>query len=564
MGVESKSSERINDDRPNIVFLVVESTDGRTWTPGYQNDAIPLPNIRALQANGTQFRRHYSNAPVCCPSRATFWSGRHASNIPHEHNGVRVDGVWNNYEGLPDNFTDRMDQVLEREGYRVKMSGKLDYSTGSHSENVYLNAWTMNVRFPYNVNASGGWRDETICSSNATVEDSDVKERHADWKVVHETTKWIERTVANESSSTPFFAYQGMNIVHPPYVTNRYWSEKIDRSLVEVPTWIPLEEMHPCDFQSSMLKGCTPSDVNASQFYDTNRRREIRAVYYAMIAEFDAMVGAYVDSVTRAGALDRTVFIVVSDHGDMQMEHQQFYKMVPYEASASVPMVIYDGRRAHQQSGSIVDTVPTQLIDIFPTVMDYAAVSQDRRPSDLDGFSLLPLMNKDRLDARPDFVVSQFHGDNIAMSWFLVVKRVRHPLSDSSDSRFFKLVVWGTGQEVPSMLFDLEEDPDENRNLIGSPAYDAVVSELLTDLRSVVDYESVALNVAEYGRVMFNEWINRTSHWEQEIHAKGLRWDDSFDVNATASLEAVREWLHLPGAARPMSCRKSLVWPPPA
>jgi hypothetical protein len=23
---------------------------------------------------------------------------------------------------------------------------------------------------------------------------------------------------------------------------------------------------------------------------------------------------------------------------------------------------------------------------------------------------------------RPDFVVSQFHGDNIAMSWFLVVK----------------------------------------------------------------------------------------------------------------------------------------------
>ena len=54
---------------PNVVFLVVESTDGRTWSPGYSDDAIPLPNIRELQAGGLEFRKHYSNAPVCCPSR---------------------------------------------------------------------------------------------------------------------------------------------------------------------------------------------------------------------------------------------------------------------------------------------------------------------------------------------------------------------------------------------------------------------------------------------------------------------------------------------------------------
>ena len=434
--------------RPNIVFLVVESTDGRTWTPGYQNDVIPMPNIRLLQENGTQFRRHYSNAPVCCPSRATFWSGRHASNIPHEHDGIRVDGVWNNFEGLPSNFSDRMDQVLDRAGYQVKMSGKLDWSTGDHSENVYLNAWTMNVRFPYDVNASGGWRDETVCADNATITDDYEKERHSDWTTLHETISWIEDTVKNESSASslaPFFAYQGMNIVHPAYVTNRYWSEKIDRGLIEVPHWRPLEELHPCDFQSSMLKGCTPSDADAQAFYSVDRRREIRAVYYAMIAEFDAMVGAYVDAVKRAGVFDRTVFIVVSDHGDMQMEKQQFYKMVPYEASASVPMVIYDGRR--QQGGVVVDAVPTQLIDIFPTVMDLATVPDELRPNALDGYSLVPLIQPETASEapttpRPDFVVSQFHGDNIAMSWFMAVKRVMRRTSD--DAHFFKLVVWGT------------------------------------------------------------------------------------------------------------------------
>lgn len=60
----------------------------------------------------------------------------------------------------------------------------------------------------------------------------------------------------------------------------------------------------------------------------------------AMIAEFDGMVGEYVRAIDDAGLTDRSIFIVTSDHGDMDMEQQQFYKMVPYEASTRVPLVI--------------------------------------------------------------------------------------------------------------------------------------------------------------------------------------------------------------------------------
>ena len=76
--------------------------------------AIPLPHIRSLQARGVEFKRHYSNAPVCCPSRATFWSGRHAHKIPHASavsRDLEVKGVWNNYEGLPGDFSQRLDQL---------------------------------------------------------------------------------------------------------------------------------------------------------------------------------------------------------------------------------------------------------------------------------------------------------------------------------------------------------------------------------------------------------------------------------------------------------------------
>ena len=61
-------------------------------------------------------------------------------------------------------------------------------------------------------------------------------------------------------SPKPFFVYQGMNIVHPPYATNTTWYDMVDPDKIEVPEWEPLESLHPCDFQSSMLKGCIAAD----------------------------------------------------------------------------------------------------------------------------------------------------------------------------------------------------------------------------------------------------------------------------------------------------------------
>ena len=92
------------------------------------------------------------------------------------------------------------------------------------------------------------------------------------------------------------------------------------------------------------------------------------------------------------------------------------------------------------------------------------------RPTKLDGYSLLPMMkpsaaaptaetgsaaaaemgsaaaetgNAAALDPRPNFIVSQFHGDDIAMSWFIIVKQY-------NASATMKLIVWGTGTEVSS------------------------------------------------------------------------------------------------------------------
>lgn len=45
---------------------------------------------------------------------------------------------------------------------------------------------------------------------------------------------------------------------HPAYFTNQYWYDKVNQSAVTAPAWKPLSELHPCDYQASMLKGCIP------------------------------------------------------------------------------------------------------------------------------------------------------------------------------------------------------------------------------------------------------------------------------------------------------------------
>ena len=82
----------------NIVFIIDESTDGRTYRPdGFAPTVIP--NIRKLADAGVQFDTHYVNAPVCCPSRASLWSGRYPHKIPHQqaaNAALTVNGAWNN------------------------------------------------------------------------------------------------------------------------------------------------------------------------------------------------------------------------------------------------------------------------------------------------------------------------------------------------------------------------------------------------------------------------------------------------------------------------------------
>jgi hypothetical protein len=66
--------------RPNIVFILTDDQDLHLNSLDY------LPFVQKhLIDRGTSFTKHYCTVALCCPSRVTLWTGKHAHNTASLH-----------------------------------------------------------------------------------------------------------------------------------------------------------------------------------------------------------------------------------------------------------------------------------------------------------------------------------------------------------------------------------------------------------------------------------------------------------------------------------------------
>eukprot|EP00730_Choanoeca_flexa_P007832 TRINITY_DN12397_c4_g1_i1.p1 TRINITY_DN12397_c4_g1~~TRINITY_DN12397_c4_g1_i1.p1 ORF type:complete len:567 (+),score=133.77 TRINITY_DN12397_c4_g1_i1:2620-4320(+) len=540
---------------PNILFLHVESTDGRLYN---QDSPVPIPNIRSVQKRGVTFKKHYVNSPICAPSRSSMWCGRQLHNIPHQHNNISVAGAWNNYEGVGLNGTggttesDLMHVYLAKAGYATSIVGKTDWVAGDHDITTMIDSWSIYARFPYSQPKNGGFHVWGDCGGNLTVNPGNESAHQGDWNGVRKGTKWLE-DYSQGQQQQPFFAYQGFNIVHPPYATSQAYIDRIEQANIAIPEWQPLLKNHPCDMQTIMKKGCA---LPLEYLNTSEHKRAIIAGYYAMIAEYDDMVGAYLETLEQTGLIDNTVVILSSDHGDMQMQHEQFYKMVAYEASSHVPLVI--AGPGVEYRGEVEDI--TQMVDLFPTLMDIASVD---KPSFLDGTSLMPYLKTGSSPSHPKQALSQFHGENLVMSWYML----------RTDD--VKYIAWGTGEQHPPQLFNLTADPDEHVNLALDPSYHGLVGELDRELRGLINYPNVTMNVATYNQDMAKWWMSTESNWRAILNGsqtgnlpnKGQddlnkdSWASVWNMNADGCQAAWDKWIQSPPTITPCLHVLEYNWP---
>ncbi len=370
-------------NKPNVLFIHTDSYDGRLLSflghPALKN---ATPNLERLAEGGVAFSRCYTNNPICCPSRASMFSGL----FTHRCEG------WNNFKGLDKDDT-LFDRIAES-GYRVQRYGKEDYLSGSHTIRARVSPWTSTAgirRTNYNMPAP------------RVVDDDTLRVHGGDWQNVDRTCSWLREANGSSADGNPFFLYLGLSQPHPAFTTSQTYLNRIPDAAVDVPSsQIP---DHPVELYQRIVRGWRHG-------FDEQTVKLVRRIYFAMIAEVDEMVGTVLSTLNELGLTDRTVVVFSSDHGEIAMEHRQFYKMSMYEGSSRVPLIMSGPGIA---KGVMADEL-VSLIDLYPTFVELTGATGH---ANRDGQSILPRAAGGSADTR-DWVLSEFHGTTALASMFML------------------------------------------------------------------------------------------------------------------------------------------------
>lgn len=482
--------------KKNIIFIHCDSMDGRIMGNMEHSAMVrATPNLDALVDRGVQFRNAYCNSPVCCPSRASMWSGQFTHNCEG----------WNNHKGLEEDaptFRTKLDEA----GYKTVTFGKTDYLSGYHSIRSRVTSWA---------GAANIHRPTIRIGPPKVTDDDDPRIHKGDWNNIDKSIEWIKETIESDEGK-PFMLYLGIHTPHPSFFTSQRYMDMIEESGITIPK--KDKEVHPVIHFQKVAE-------NWEYGFSEEMVKLVRHIYFAMIAEVDAMVGKLVEAVEEMGLAENTYIIFSSDHGEMAMEHDMYYKMNMYEPSARVPLIV-TGPGVSQ--GVKVDKL-VSLVDIYPTLMDMADLEH---PESLDGYSLMPELTGGE-SPRPDWVICEYHGECRNANIFMF----RH-----GD---WKYIVY-TGYEP--QLFNVKEDPDEIHNLAKNRP--DIVKEMDDMFRQVVDYEEVAARNERYNKESFRKWREeekKQGTYEETMARIYSGWDNLSDEDimpwTDEDEKLIEEWL---------------------
>jgi tetratricopeptide (TPR) repeat protein len=175
------------------------------------------------------------------------------------------------------------------------------------------------------------------------------------------------------------------------------------------------------------------------------RSRLAGAPYAAEIAYTDWQVGRILTWLDTRGLADRTVVLVVGDHGESLDEHgESLHGLFVYNATTRVPLIVrtpYPGTRGRRVPGVVRGE------DVMPTVLELVGRTA---PPDVQGRSLVPMMTGETRDLDLDAYSESYYPRN-HYGW--------------SELRALRSGRYKFIQTTRPELYDIERDPQERVNL---------------------------------------------------------------------------------------------------
>jgi arylsulfatase A-like enzyme len=195
--------------------------------------------------------------------------------------------------------------------------------------------------------------------------------------------------------------------------------------------------------------------------------REHRARIRAL-ASVDEAVAGTLRTLKRHGELDRTLVVFTSDNGFVMGEHRYVGKVLPYQESVRVPLLV---RGPGVARGAVSSQLATTF-DLTKTFTDLAGARPGRR---LDGVSLTPyLQDPGQTDRRPHTLIQSG-----GIGWGFDIDGWTY--RGYRDPRYTFARYAGGFME----LYDRDVDPYELNNLASEPGYTLLRRELLARTRTL-------------------------------------------------------------------------------
>ena len=193
--------------------------------------------------------------------------------------------------------------------------------------------------------------------------------------------------------------------------------------------------------------------------WDETAWRRYLYVYNRLTERVDRQIGRLLGALDEGGLADDTLVILTSDHGEGIAAHKWVTKLMLWEEVVKVPFVVRLPGVVPQNK--IDRTHLVSGLDLLPTLCDYAGIAP---PSDIDGQSIRPVVDRPELPGRASVVtqLQAFMSDETKKG--RMIRTASH-----------KYIAFSHG-ERSEMLFDLETDPGETRNLAYEPGYQEALS----------------------------------------------------------------------------------------
>lgn len=272
-----------------------------------------------------------------------------------------------------------------------------------------------------------------------------------------------------KQENKPFFLMANSHDPHRPFAggdeEKKYWSEDLPK----------------------ISRQIFPSEVSVPNFlFDLPEVKQEIAEYYTSVYRCDETVGAVLKAIDDHGLRENTIIMFISDNG----MSEPFAKSNCYLNSVKTPWIIrWPGKI---ESGLVDNDHFISGIDYMPTILDALNLNI---PSDMDGFSFLPLLEGQKQKNRTN-VFTQFNK---------IFAGNEYPMRSVQDERFGYIVnFWSDGDyqikgdaksgrtfkamnkaallnqelaermdlykfRVPEELYDFKNDPDGLVNLIKDP-----------------------------------------------------------------------------------------------